>query len=137
MSGWSRARLALASLGRRGDGARRAPSIDPRSVVLAPEPPTTILGRCGRCGGALRYPSRRERRAGRGMWRVLVRCPECDERVEEILATEALAHLDRADEEAEGDLAAALMVMERVRLGDDMEFLIACLRDDHILPEDF
>lgn len=136
MGSWTRARIALASLGR-PTGRPRTPAIDARSIVLAPEVPTGVLGRCGDCGSPMRYPSRRERRAGRGMWTVVVRCPECDHRVEETLATEALTHLDRVDEQAEGELAAALMLVERVRLEDDVNMLIDCLRADRILPEDF
>jgi hypothetical protein len=133
VSGWSPERIAS-----RARRPRRAgPGLDARSVIEAGRPGAGPAAcRCERCGGGLRYPTRRIHAAG-PVVTVAMRCPDCGSRSAEELGPQELDALERADEEAEAALAVALTAVVERRRHEDLRLLISCLREDAILPEDF
>ena len=91
---------------------------------------------CPHCRSALVQPVESDEPV-RGLWRVTLRCPECERFIQ---ARCDAATLQRFDEELDRGLAALQREMDeyaRLSFEEDVERFVAALGADAIMPMDF
>lgn len=95
------------------------------------------LTRCPSCKLNAVVPIMDECQERKGHWLLSLRCSACYA-CREILVTQEQAEVfDRALDDEERKLRAALRRMERASMADDVARFAAALEADAILPEDF
>lgn len=110
--------------------------ISAAEIAAAPRPEGG-LEPCPACDGCLRHLRSRQPAGRPSQWLVTLSCPDCG--LDEVLRVHLsrVAELDAADAAAEAELATALLRLRERRGREDVDLLVACLRTDAILPEDF
>jgi hypothetical protein len=91
---------------------------------------------CTSCGGELVYPiDWSEERPG--YWRVLLRCPECEECREGVFGQAAVERLDDELDRATAALLSDLRRMTHANMAQEIDFFVRALDADVIVPSDF
>jgi hypothetical protein len=108
--------------------------VDAALSALDREPPE--LWRCGDCPGHMVRPIAIEPADG-GMFHIERTCPECDWRAEGLHTPEEVEAYHDALEDGAEEMLSALRTMARLNMRDDIDRMIAAIRDDLIQPMDF
>jgi hypothetical protein len=98
--------------------------------------PTDHLHVCLHCSGGLVYPLSWSE-AGRGRWRLLLRCPECESRREGEFEQAVVEQLDDELERAASALVGDLARLTHENMSEEIEFFVRALDADLIDPGDF
>ena len=91
---------------------------------------------CRSCPSELVYPISWEE-AGSSVWRVVLRCPDCEQVREGTFAQAAVDAFDECLDAGTDALATDLRRLTRANMADELARLTAALNADAILPEDF
>ena len=91
---------------------------------------------CTSCPSELVYPVAWEEDA-RTSWRVVLRCPECEQLREGVFTQAAVDAFDEHLDAGTDALAADLRSLTRANMADELARFAAALHADAILPEDF
>ncbi len=74
---------------------------------------------------------------GRRLWRIVLRCPECESRREGVFEQAAVERLEDELDRAAAVLLGDLRRMTQANMADEIEFFIRALDADLIGPSDF
>ena len=94
------------------------------------------LAACERCSCRMVEPTDWSG-AGAGLWRVALRCPNCEHRSEGVFSQECVDRFDERLDEGTAEMVRDLRRLEQANMADDVERFSAALAADAILPEDF
>jgi hypothetical protein len=94
------------------------------------------LHACRACRSELVQPEWWEE-AGNGAWRVGLRCPECEHRIEGVYGQATVDAYDERLNDGSDTLEAIYRRMVRENLSDELERFVGALDAGAILPEDF
>jgi hypothetical protein len=72
-----------------------------------------------------------------GFWRILLRCPECEEIREGVFSQAAVERLDEELDRATAALLSDLRRMTHANMAQEIDFFVRALRADVIVPSDF
>jgi hypothetical protein len=110
------------------------PSLSPehRQADQATEP----LHVCFYCAGELVHPVDWAE-AGPAMWRILLRCPECEATREGVFEQTAVECLDDELDRATGALLSDLQRVTHANMAEEIDLFVRALDADLILPADF
>jgi hypothetical protein len=75
--------------------------------------------------------------AGRRLWRIVLRCPECESRREGVFEQAAVERLEDELDRAAAELLGDLRRVTQANMADEIEFFIRALDADLIVPSDF
>jgi hypothetical protein len=115
----------------RGGGTAAAPVRSPQVRREAP-----ALHICQACSGELVYPMDwAEERSG--YWRVLLRCPDCEQTHEGVFGQDAVERLDDQLDRATGALLSDFRRMAHANMAQEIDFFVRALNADVIVPSDF
>jgi hypothetical protein len=103
---------------------------------LKPSGPGDHLHICLHCSGGLVYPLSWSE-ANRGLWRLLLRCPECESRREGEFEQAVVEQLDDELERAASALVGDLGRLTHENMSEEIEFFARALDADLIDPDDF
>ena len=109
--------------------APEAPAADGARLTAAPSV-------CSRCAGEFLYPEEWERNRD-GDWNIVMRCPDCEARVQIVLTRAAVEELNRTLYRRTQDLARQADRLSRRNFAEEAEKLVRALAGDLILPMDF
>lgn len=112
-------------------GPKSLPTSEQAPAPEAEAPDDLQLHICPECTSDSVYPQAWEERGKE--WLVYLRCPECDWQHEGIYDDETTARLDSVFINQYEELEATLRRLDR----ENMENIIAAIKNDHILPMDF
>lgn len=136
----SAARGAVASTTPASSGRATAGQTRPASAPCRVPPPPLRehpgAHQCPVCRSPLVYPVDWER-TGPAVWRLLLRCPECETRREVTLGRASVEELNRELYQGAREIARAADDMTRHNFEDEVERIVAALERDLILPMDF
>lgn len=97
---------------------------------------TPALHICQACSGELVYPMDwAEERSG--YWRVLLRCPDCEQTHEGVFGHAAVEQLDDQLDRATGALLSDFRRMAHANMAQEIDFFVRALNADVIVPSDF
>lgn len=103
----------------------------------SPSPsPAGPLNVCASCGGALVHPLD-QLPSHDGVWRLLLRCPDCDDVRAAAATDEQLDALEEHLDRCIADLASDLARIQAASMEDWVRRFSRALAGDHLLPEDF
>jgi hypothetical protein len=107
-------------------------------AALGPSLPTRSpwLHVCTSCGGELVHPLDWSEEHP-GFWRILLRCPECEEVREGVFGQAAVERLDEELDRATAALLSDLRRMTHANMTQEIEFFVRALQADVIVPSDF
>jgi hypothetical protein len=105
-------------------------------VLFGAEAQPTQLHVCSGCASELVYPISWEE-SGPSSWRVVLRCPECEQLREGVFSDEAVDAFDEHLDAGTDALAADLRRLTRANMADELARFAAAIHADAILPEDF
>ncbi|HEV2998022.1 MAG TPA: hypothetical protein VGX16_02870 [Solirubrobacteraceae bacterium] len=91
---------------------------------------------CPSCAGHLVYPLDWSEE-GEEHWRILLRCPECQEVREGVFGQTAVELLDDELDRATGALLSDFQRMTHANMVQEIEFFVRALHADVIVPSDF
>jgi len=91
---------------------------------------------CFHCAGELVYPLDWSEEGPR-LWRIILRCPDCESRREGVFAQAAVERLDDELDRAAGALLSDLRRLTHANMTDEIEFFVRALDADLIGPSDF
>jgi hypothetical protein len=91
---------------------------------------------CPYCGGGFVYPLDWSEE-GPSHWRMMLRCPDCEQIDTGIFPTSVVEHLDNELDRAAGELLSDLRRITHANMSEEAEFFIRALRADVIVPSDF
>ena len=91
---------------------------------------------CRSCPSELVYPIAWEE-AGASAWRVVLRCPDCEQLREGTFAQDTVDAFDERLDAGSDALATDLRRLTRANMADELARFTAALNADAILPEDF
>ena len=91
---------------------------------------------CRSCPSELVYPVSWEE-AGPASWRVVLRCPDCEQVREGTFAQDAVDAFDERLDAGIDALATDLRRLTRANMADELARFSAALHADALLPEDF
>ena len=91
---------------------------------------------CDGCPSELVYPVAWEE-SGTSAWRVVLRCPECEQVREGTFSQDAVDAFDERLDAGTDALATDLRRLTRANMADELARFTAALKADAILPEDF
>lgn len=122
-------------------------TVNCRSVMVPVTDPDNLLPRpgadlhvCRHCSGTRVYPlawAEFDTPQRDPMWRLVLRCPDCDEQWRGEYGHEAIDAFDTFLNRATDGLIDDLEALTKVNLEHDIEAFAAALAVDAILPEDF
>ncbi len=98
--------------------------------------PAVALHVCVSCAGELVYPLDWDE-AHPGHWRILLRCPECENTREGVFGQAAVERLDDELDRATGALLSDFRRMAHANMAEEIELFIRALDADLIGPSDF
>jgi hypothetical protein len=100
------------------------------------ERPAPALHVCRACAGELVYPMdwAEERE---GYWRVLLRCPDCEQTRDGVFGQAAVEELDDQLDRATGALLSDFRRMAHANMAQEIDFFVRALNADVIVPSDF
>lgn len=107
-------------------------------VVVAPGQATRSpwLHVCTSCGGELVHPLDWAEEHP-GFWRILLRCPECEEIREGVFGQAAVERLDEELDRATAAVLSDLRRMTHANMAQEIDFFVRALQADVIVPSDF
>jgi hypothetical protein len=110
----------------------------PVGALAAPGQPTRSpwLHVCTSCGGELVHPLDWSEEHP-GFWRILLRCPECQEVREGVFGQAAVERLDEELDRATAALLSDLRRMTHSNMAQEIDFFVRALQADVIVPSDF
>lgn len=88
------------------------------------------------CTDDLRYPIDWEQALGT-LWRITLRCPNCEEVFPGIIDEEEIEKLDIVLDKGTDRVVKKLGIVTRNNMKSEKIVFVRALKDDHILPEDF
>jgi hypothetical protein len=91
---------------------------------------------CFHCAGELAYPLDWAEDGPR-LWRVVLRCPECESLREGVFEQTVVERLDDELDRAAGALLGDLRRLTHANMSEEIEFFIRALDADLIVPSDF
>jgi hypothetical protein len=108
------------------------------AAVGAPGQPTRSpwLHVCTSCAGELVHPLDWSEEHP-GFWRILLRCPECEEIREGVFSQAAVERLDEELDRATAALLSDLRRMTHANMMQEIDFFVRALEADVIVPSDF
>ncbi len=98
--------------------------------------PSVALHVCASCAGELVYPLDWDE-AHPGHWRILLRCPDCENTREGVFGQAAVERLDDELDRATGALLSDFRRMAHANMAEEIELFIRALDADLIGPSDF
>lgn len=107
-----------------------------QTATLQPLPPDADVHVCPMCGCDLVYPTDWTRLDG-SLWRLSLRCPNCQLERDVALVREAVERFNRLLYHGAQVLAREAQELSRQHFEEEAEKLVAALRGDLILPMDF
>jgi len=114
----------------------RAPGVEPELPAADGARLAAAPAVCSRCAGELLYPEDWTRNRD-GDWNILLRCPDCEARLQIILGREAVEELNRTLYLHTQALARAADTLSRRNFEEEAGKLVRALAADLILPMDF
>lgn len=117
------------------DGQGNTPGIDRQSMNGSVEIADRI-DICPYCGGGFVYPLDWEEE-GPSHWRMMLRCPDCEQIDTGVFPTSAVEHLDHELDRATAEMLSDLRRITQANMTEEAEFFIRALRADVIVPSDF
>jgi hypothetical protein len=108
----------------------------PGPAVERASAPPAALHVCPNCAGELVYPLDWDE-AHPGHWRILLRCPECENTREGVFGQAAVERLDDELDRATGALLSDFRRMAHANMAEEIELFIRALDADLIGPSDF
>lgn len=91
---------------------------------------------CTSCGGEFVHPLDWSEEHP-GFWRILLRCPECEEIREGVFGQAAVERLDEELDRATAALLSDLRRMTHANMAQEIDFFVRALQADVIVPSDF
>jgi hypothetical protein len=91
---------------------------------------------CTSCGGELVHPLDWSEEHP-DFWRILLRCPECEEIREGVFGQAAVERLDEELDRATAALLSDLRRMTHANMAQEIDFFVRALQADVIVPSDF
>ena len=91
---------------------------------------------CPYCGGEFVYPLDWTEEGPRH-WRILLRCPDCEQVDSGVFAQGAVERLDNELDRATAELLSDLQRITHANMAEEVEFFVRALQADVIVPSDF
>ncbi|MGH2832531.1 MAG: hypothetical protein ACRDK4_13350 [Solirubrobacteraceae bacterium] len=91
---------------------------------------------CPYCGGEFVYPLDWVEEGPRH-WRILLRCPDCEQVDSGVFAQGAVERLDNELDRATAELLSDLQRITHANMAEEVEFFVRALQADVIVPSDF
>ncbi|HYH60170.1 MAG TPA: hypothetical protein VD790_13250 [Thermoleophilaceae bacterium] len=108
----------------------------PYTRVKQPIEADRDLCRCDSCSSDLVEPIMWEA-AGPTLWRIVLRCPNCEDCTEGVFTQECVDRYDERLDDGTASVVDDLKKLQRANMTDDVERFIAALHAGAIMPEDF
>jgi len=107
-----------------------------RAAKTSAATPAVALHVCVSCASELVYPLDWDE-AHPGHWRILLRCPDCENTREGVFGQAAVERLDDELDRATGALLSDFRRMTHANMAEEIELFIRALNADLIGPSDF
>lgn len=119
----------------RPENANQTPQASLQSDPASSES-STPLHICPYCEGELVYPLDWVEE-GPGHWRILLRCPDCEQVDTGVYPQAAVERLDDELDRGTAELLGDLRCITHANMSEEVDFFVRALQADVIVPSDF